>query len=138
MKKLDNRGFTLVELLAVLVILISIMSITVPAVSDSLESNKKRQEENNEMLLESSSEFYVTNNKKKVFEKMGDASCCYIELSVLVSSNYLDRTAIVGFSVDENGEALEDPGVVAFYKNTYDFSYKKKSEIENECVSCVG
>ena len=42
MKKLDNKGFTLVELLAVIVILIAVMSVAVPAISSSLGKNKEK------------------------------------------------------------------------------------------------
>ena len=44
-KKLNKRGFSLVELLAVLVILSAIMGIALPSITSSMERNKGKQDE---------------------------------------------------------------------------------------------
>ena len=59
MKKLNNKGFTLVELLAVLVILIAIMSIAIPSISSSLERSKSKQDTAKQKILESAAELYT-------------------------------------------------------------------------------
>ena len=124
MKKLNNRGFTLVELIAVLVILISVMMVTIPAVSTSLEKNKVKQIESTKKLLVNASEFYVTNNKSNInFSN----DYCYIRLDILVSEKYVDKDAVK----DPDGKALA--GGVVFDIANYSFEYRDSVSGINEC-----
>ena len=61
-KRLNQKGFTLVELLAVLVILITIMGIAIPTISSSLERTKAKQNQARYKVLETTAEMYVTDN----------------------------------------------------------------------------
>ena len=96
MKKLNNNGFTLVELLAVLVILITIMSIAIPTISSSLERSKDSQNKQKQKLLESAAELYVADHKNDVFAKLNsnDNNCCKITLGKLKKEEYVDADAI--------------------------------------------
>ena len=87
MKKLNNKGFTLVELLAVLVILIAIMGIAIPTISSSLERTKDKQNKARYKILESAAEQYVTDHKNSVYERLGNNNSCFFELNAL--SEYL-------------------------------------------------
>ena len=107
MKKLDNKGFTLVELISVLVILIAIMAVAVPSISKSLGRSKEKQLERNKKVLENAAEFYVTNNKDEIFGSSGTDNC-YIELDELVSKNYVDKSVII----DSEGNNLS--GLIVF------------------------
>lgn len=89
MKKLDNRGFTLVELLAVMIILIIITAIAVPNISSSLERTNARQREAKEQLVISGAELYLSDHKS-YRTKFYDGSC-YIEVSTLVSGGYVSN-----------------------------------------------
>ena len=57
--KLNNKGFTLVELLAVLVILIAISAVAIPAISSSMDRNKEKQYKAKVKLVESAAELFV-------------------------------------------------------------------------------
>ena len=81
MKKLNNKGFTLVELLAVLVILVAIMSIAIPSISSSLERSKGKQEESKHKILESAAELYVTDHRNSITK-----SSCVITLETLLKN----------------------------------------------------
>lgn len=124
MKKLDNKGFTLVELIAVLVILISVMMVTIPAVNSSLEKNKDKQLESTKKLLENASEFYVTNNKDRIDF---DNTSCYIDINDLVYEQYVDKDAIK----KPDGEILE--GNVVFYISDYSFRYQDSVDGISKC-----
>lgn len=124
MKKLNNKGFTLVELLAVLVILIAIMGIAIPTISSSLERTKDKQNEARHKILESAAEQYVTDYKNAVYNKLGSNENCFFYLNDL--SEYLSRDDMK----DADGEDLN--GYVIFTKPN-DYEYKTTTGGFNPC-----
>ena len=97
MKKiLNNKGFTLVELLAVLVILVAIMGIAIPTISSSLERTKSKQNDARKEIIESAAEQYVTDNKNAVYAKLEQlgVNSCYVRISKL--SDYLSSDEMKG------------------------------------------
>ena len=66
MKELNKRGFTLVELLVVIVILGVIMSIAIPSITSSIERSKDKQKEQIIKLIVSAGELYVDKHKNTV------------------------------------------------------------------------
>lgn len=111
MRKLNNKGFTLVELLAVLVILIAIMSIAIPSISSSLERSKSKQNEARKKVLESAAELYVTDHKNSI-----TSSCC-ISLDKLKNENYVDEDAIN----DADGNRFS--GSISYDKDNNTYNY---------------
>ena len=83
MRKLNKNGFTLVELLAVLVILIAIMGVAIPSISSSMERSKKRQEEQKIEVFKSAMESYVTDHRNSC------SSGCSMTLEQLINGGYL-------------------------------------------------
>lgn len=65
MKKLNKKGFTLVELLVVIVILVIIMSIAIPSITSSLDRSKAKQRDAKVKLIESAAEIYVDRHIEK-------------------------------------------------------------------------
>ena len=53
MKKINNKGFTLVELLVVIVILLAIVSLAIPSLTASMERNKTKTNNHKLELLSS-------------------------------------------------------------------------------------
>ena len=66
MKELNKKGFTLVELLVVIVILGVIMSIAIPSITSSIERSKDKQKTQIIKLIESAGELYVDKHKNTV------------------------------------------------------------------------
>lgn len=62
-KRMNKKGFTLVELLAVLVILVVIMTIAIPSVASSIERSKQKQKDAKIELVVSAAELYVDRHK---------------------------------------------------------------------------
>lgn len=123
MKKLNNKGFTLVELLAVLVILIAIMSIAIPSISSSLERSKDKQDKSRRKLLESAAELYVTDHKNKIKE-----TPCAIKIKTLLDENYIDEEA----TKNTDGDPITEHCVI------YDRSDQTYEYNDSECSSlCV-
>ncbi len=108
--KLNNKGFTLVELLAVLVILIAISSIAIPTISSSLDRSKDKQTKAKEKLLESAAELYVTDHRNNL-----NSQPCYITLNKLKEENYIDEDAL------DNGNNGIITGVIVYQNNKLTF-----------------
>ena len=67
MMRLNNRGFTLVEVLAVIVILSILMAIMVPNVGKILEKNKENNYVDLEKSIISAAKIYVSDNRYNIF-----------------------------------------------------------------------
>ena len=121
MKKINNKGFTLVELLAVLVIMIAIASIAIPTINSSLEWSKNNQNEKRKKILESAAELYVSEHKNSF-----DGTC--IKIGTLVSEGYIDEEA----SKDADGKAFN--GAIRVNLENGEYSYTPSKDIDvNNC-----
>ncbi len=120
---MNNKGFTLVELLAVLIILSVIMGIAIPSITSSMERSKNKQNQQKYNLLESYAEIYVTDHKNAVY-KDNSSSCC-IDFGML--SEYLPDDALV----DADNNTIS--GSILFTKptNNSPASYKFQKEACN-------
>jgi type IV pilus assembly protein PilA len=130
MKKLNNRGFTLVELLAVLVILIAIMSIAIPSISSSLERSKAKQNEARKKVIIAAAELYVTDNKNKIYKTFQENTAwekCQISFKELVHSGYLSNEELK--DADDN----DISGVIEYTKDGGGIEIVDK-ESGNNCV----
>ena len=88
MNKLNNKGFTLVELIGVMVILIVIAAIAVPNISSSVERNKVKKAEDANKALEYAIELYLSDNKNA--RKDFYDNKCYINITnKLVKNRYI-------------------------------------------------
>ena len=117
-KKLNKRGFTLVELLAVLVILSAIMGIALPSITSSLERNKEKQNESKYKMLESFAEIYVSDHKNSIYNNLVSDEC-YIAVSNLESEGYLTNDV----NKDKDGAPIN--GYVIFNKTNNSYKYTK-------------
>ena len=82
MKKLNKKGFTLVELLVVIVILVIIMSIAIPSITSSLDRSKAKQRDAKVKLIESAAEIYVdrhNNNSSPTIQELYNEGLITIE-----------------------------------------------------------
>ena len=59
----NNRGFTLVELIAVITLLSAIILVTVPVIINTIKKNDLKLSENFENSLKQAAEFYVERNR---------------------------------------------------------------------------
>ena len=120
MNKLNNKGFTLVEVLAVLVILVVIMSIAIPNISSSLERSKSKQDDARKKVLISAAELYVADNKNRIYSEMGTDNNYTITLDDLVSNGYVTEDQIKdsdGDPFDKNIKFIK-PSIFCFEDDT--------------------
>ena len=113
---MNRRGFTLVELLAVIVILGIIITIFVPSVINLINENSTKIYANKEKILKNAAEDYVISNSSFVLPD-GTNPEKYISMNTLISSNMMS-------SVLDNKTTTECVGFVKITVNsTYGYDY---------------
>lgn len=93
MMKLNYKGFTLVELLAVIAIMGMLAVIMVPTISGVIEENKTNNSENLKNSIKSSARAYISDNRYEI--KLDDSSCANdIRNITFIGNDYIDESKI--------------------------------------------
>ena len=91
---MNNRGFTLIEVLAILVILSVIMGLAIPAFTSTMESSKNK----NEMLyrdkLVDAAELYVADYKYGIYKNSVGSDQYFISTDELLSKGYISSSEV--------------------------------------------
>ena len=90
MKKLNNNGFTLVELLAVIVILLIIMGIAIPSITSALSRNEEKQINAKKDLIVSEVEIRLS--KKDGFYRPLKEGSCYLNIDKLLDLGWITES----------------------------------------------
>ena len=127
MKKLNNKGFTLVELLTVIVILITILTIAIPSITASLSRSEDKQLEAKKQSIAASALIKI---KKSDFNsgeynkfKNGE---CFISVSKLIDRNYINKED----TLDKNKNTIE--GCIGYELG--DLKFFDNDDTENKCI----
>ncbi len=86
---MNKKGFTIIEILAVVIILGVIMTITYPTVVDTFSNVEDRQYEALVSSISSSAKSYVTDNRANISSLGVVNGVSYISLSTLRDEGYL-------------------------------------------------
>ncbi len=81
--RFDNKGFTLVEVLAVIVILGVLMAIMIPSVGNIIQKNKSDSYDSLKKSLVAAAKVYISDNR---YEITVDSDSCSSNNEVLVTS----------------------------------------------------
>ncbi|MDD3242032.1 MAG: type II secretion system protein [Bacilli bacterium] len=119
MMKINKLGFTLVELLATLIILSAMILVAIPLVSDMLDKNDANYYKNQEGLLIISGKDYFT-DYISFLPKTVDATN-FVDIPTLLLQSYLNKEI-----VDVNDEKCTGKVVV-----------KKTNSAEYEYAACI-
>lgn len=131
MRKLNNKGFTLVELLAVVVILVVIMTIALPNISSSIERNKKKQNEALEKVIISAAELYVSDNRNSLVVDDPGFMGCYLSIENDLFS-YLGSDDLGDY---KNGCVyVNASGDVDDVSSSYNSGYCGNNQVSSKCV----
>lgn len=123
----DNKGFTLVEILATITLLLLIATIAIPSFISINKKNSERNASKNAKLIENSAEVYYQMNKNKISNDVASGICLPVQ--------YLLEARLLKISDD-----TEDLGIS--FENTYveikkstgnniSYTYRKS---RSECV----
>ena len=102
---MNNKGFTLVELLAVIVILISVSLVAVASISSSLERREGKECEEQIILAKNAAKIYFSTNN------CNGSSGCSVTISTLKAEQY--------FNEKNKTNKLQDADTISFTNNGY-------------------
>ena len=119
--KLNNKGFTLVELLGVIIILMAILYLAIPSLTSSVERSKRKQFEQKKELIISAGELYISDIKTTKRK-------CKITLNKLKNEDYLSGITIINPFNDKE----EIKGEVIYNKDSADiYTFCMDNECDN-------
>ena len=90
---MNNKGFTLVELLAVITILLSLSIVVVTNVTASLKRSETQEENTQKKIVINAAKIYFSNNNK-----MSETE--YVQISVLITGGYIDEEEVDKLNVN--------------------------------------
>ena len=123
---MNKKGFTLVELLAVIVLLSIIGVFTVSTILEQTESNNILVDSASRKIIESATQEYVTLNTQNFDRKSGNIYCLDVE-KVLEAANVDNLSANTKDKLSNANAKIK----VTFSKNNFEY------DIVNDCVSNV-
>lgn len=125
---MKKRGFTLVELLAVIVILIVIAGITIPVINTSLEKAAQSAYDKQISLIESAAKKWGAENDTKLPD-IGSTSIVTVDFSTLIEAGHLKNEKILNPITEEELEGC--------VKISYDSEYNQYVyEYSDNTIEC--
>lgn len=126
---INRKGFTLVELLAVLVILAVISTIAFPIVSDMIKDSEQRAYEQQIKTFQEAAKNWAADNSSLLIEiddndEMYNISC-YVTVSRLKEEGYLEAVE----TIDPTDNTLMDSYVVSLVYEETESQYRSYNNI---------
>lgn len=86
MKKINKKGFTLTELMAVILVIGIVFSIAIPSVSYVIKASKKRAYRSHEDVMKKAAIAYLTQNSNSIPINEEE---CFLDVSFLINNKYI-------------------------------------------------
>ena len=132
MKKINNKGFTLVELIAVVVILVIILLVALPNMSSSIEKRQKKDKINIESIIKDAGELYISNYIEGV--TVDSNGYCYFAIKTLTTNNYLTNNDIDEY---KNGCIIFDKTNNNYFVTKDSYTGKCIIDSKNVSTKCI-
>ena len=95
--KLNRKGFTLMELLAVIVIMAIIFAVAVPSISSSIERSKTKQLNAKIEVIEAAGEIYISNHKGETEVSIATLYCDKLLTNDEIRDPFNDKNSLCGY-----------------------------------------
>lgn len=89
---MKNKGFTLLELLGVIIILAILVTLSFPSIINFIKSSTEKKDKIINDLIVSAAEAYINDNSSNLYITSGTEYC--ISLDALIGKNYLSESSI--------------------------------------------
>lgn len=110
-KNINNKGFTLVELLGVVVVLLAIMLVAIPSVASTYEKNKNKIDEQKKQNIISAAEIYASVHLKSDnisgYNNFLDGNCG-ISLKNILEEDLITKNELIGSNGSDLYNDLEN------------------------------
>lgn len=121
---MNKKGFTLVEMLGILVVLSVIVVISVPAITGSLKRSRQEKYDNWLKSLYIAAEEYTESHRQEFYE-INAGGISYLSIQLLLDQGYLKESVID----PESGNDITDVAIVKITVNSdktlkYELTYK--------------
>ena len=128
----DNRGFTIIELVATIAILLVIMAIAMPSITSLLGRTEEKISKEKEKAFISAAREYVSDNYNTVLPL--NETKCYVTLDTLHSRGYLSKNSYE--DSDGNQYSGDSYYVVYEYSNGINdkYDYKISKTGVSKCI----
>lgn len=128
-----KKGFTLVELLGVIVILGIIAMIAVPTINNALNTSRDKAYDEQINTIENTARSYMSKNSLKLPSQTEGSKCCVsvntLQKAGLLSSDDIENPKYKKDSTDseENFENFNGSVIITFTNNKYKYEYTKSA-----------
>lgn len=129
---MEKKGFTLIEIMAVIVVLGLLIAIIVPVVSNLLkDSEDTLSDEQISMIVNASKKYMIEHSE--LLPEMSDGSKTFVYIDDLINSGVIDNDKVID---PKTKEELNGCVVVNYNDsfNQYEYNY---SDSENDCLITV-
>jgi prepilin-type N-terminal cleavage/methylation domain-containing protein len=129
---MNKRGFTLVELMAVLILLAVLIGVSVSGIINARDKANKSLEHDRDELLKAAAKKYASNDHVNDMDFKNGKNAC-ISVKTLIEENYL-KDPILPNASDAKNEETRNLYVLAKFDNNslqYTFEVKKEAECTN-------
>ena len=120
---MNNKGFTLIEVLAVLVILSIIMGLALPAFTSTMERSKKKNDILYKEKVLAAAELYVADYKYEMYARKGEATQCLIRIEDLLRNGYFLPSEV----------KPETKGVIYSFDN-HEYTFLESDSSDARCI----
>lgn len=115
-----NKGFTLVELLAVIIILSIIATITIVATNSVIDDSKRNLSDRQKKTIEEAAESYYL--KEGMLENTSENVSACVNLSYLIDKGYVESSEVID---PKTKEAMNGSVKISYNSNQYDYEYNE-------------
>lgn len=122
----DKKGFTLIELVGVIVLIAIIMFLAYPNFANLSKKAKLKYDMSTKVLIKSAASMYVNNNKEEIDTKLNSSTKVCIPIGRLVAYEYLDSEL-----TKSDGTQMQYNSCVNVSKETQDGKTKYKYDVDN-------